>query len=140
MPDPSLNDNNWNPLVSNDPEWRQLIFDFFGSPMASLGTKNRSVDECVGFARKLLTGSDPYDGERRSLSEEAEILFSGPLPLRIDDRMPYLYLKHGLLTYSPVEREEFLNSTYGKLIKERIVNKMSKPFDFFEYPGVKYEF
>lgn len=101
-------------------KWNEEMMEFFGSSIPTLGTASRSVDECVGFARKMLEGKDPLEKKRTKLSDELDFRGLAKYTPRKDDLVPYLYIKHGILAYPPIARQILMASPYGVHLRQII--------------------
>ena len=115
-----------------DEEWNQAIVDLFGSNIVSLGNSRYTADECIGFARQLMTGEDPHRSQRLSLVDAnnqnpalADALFA-----RTGDLMPMMFIIHNVLSIPPSQREAFWSSPIGKQTLSSIIYSITEGSEF----------
>jgi hypothetical protein len=112
-------------IPNNDPEWQKIIYDFFGTPRATLGNSQKSKDECLGFVASLIYGTDPLADERLSLNEEMLSEITTPFTPRREDRLPYLYITLGLINIPPKELDQFFKTANGQALHRYLVELLS---------------
>lgn len=107
-------------------EWKKALIEFYGSTFPTIGTSQKSADECIGFARELLTGSDPYKNERKNSTYYKDIRINEYFKFRKGDKLPYLYLKYNLLRLSPDEMRLYENTPGGKFLLDELFEEFIK--------------
>jgi hypothetical protein len=102
----------------SDEKYYEKIIDFYGPMGPRVGTETKTFDECIGFARKLIFGSDPYEDERLSYDNNtSEIQFTNtPTKLRFGDLIPYIYLKYNVLSLPPSMHDSFWETSIGRMV------------------------
>lgn len=99
-------------ITISDDEWNKRIRDFFGPLGSSMATPDKSVEECIGFAREMLYGKDEYKDQRRPIGLiDIPELFPG-------DTLPYLHLKYNLLNIPPSVRNSFDNAAINQRMRQ----------------------
>lgn len=104
-----------------DEEWNKEIIRLFGSNVVSLGNARFTPDECIGFARQLLTGEDPHRDERVSYgasNQQSESLVFG----RNGDTLPMMFIIHNVLSIPPSQRSLFWSSQRGERVLSSILS------------------
>lgn len=108
-----------------DEEWNKEIIRLFGTNVVSLGNARFTPDECIGFARQLLTGEDPHRDERVSYgasNQQSDSLVLG----RSGDTLPMMFIVHNVLSIPPSQRSLFWSSQQGKQTLSSILNSITE--------------
>jgi len=103
-----------------DEQWYQEIIRLFGTNVVSLGNSRYTPDECIGFARQLITGEDPHRDKRVSYDStnkpSSSLVFN-----RSGDTLPMMFVVHNVLSIPPSQREFFWSSQRGEQILSSIL-------------------
>jgi len=105
-------------MDTSDKKYYQKIIDFYGPSGARVNTPTKTSDECIGFARELVFGSDPYKSERFSYDNNNSWAHSIDIPinLRFGDLIPYIYLKYNVLSLPPSLHDSFWETSMGRMV------------------------
>lgn len=91
------------------------IKDLWGESLATLSSSQYSVDQCIGFARQIEDGIDPYKEKRMSKAEElVEMLNTRTIesPFRQGDEYYFDLIQTGRINFTPDERKELTNYSF----------------------------